>query len=87
MILIIMVYIPTIILTESRKMKQYLIIEKWTLYNNKATYRVMSDEALTDLQLADKKLDAYNLLNKDKNTNYFIVPFDENVLILSKLAS
>jgi hypothetical protein len=68
-------------------MKQYLIIEKWTLYADKPSYRVMDDEALTDLQLADKKMDAYNLLNKDKKISFFIVPFDENVLILSKLAS
>jgi len=47
----------------------------------------MGEEALTDLQLADKKMDAYNLLNKDKKISYFIVPFDESVLVLSKLAS
>jgi hypothetical protein len=68
-------------------MKQYLIIEKWILYTNKPSYRVKGEEALTDLQLADKKMDAYNLLNKDKNISYFIVPFDESVLVLSKLAS
>ena len=47
----------------------------------------MGEEALTDLQLADKKMDAYNLLNKDKKISYFIVPFDESLLVLSRLAS
>jgi|TARA_B110000503_G_C7044189_1_gene369521 hypothetical protein len=64
---------------------QYMIIEKWQLQGIKPRYDIKV--VIDDLLEADKKMDAYRLINTDKKQTYFIVPFDESILLLSKIAS
>ena len=61
---------------------KYLIINKWQLKDCKAHYYLK--EVVEGLELANKKLDAYQTIENDKNDNYYIVPFDESVLVLNK---
>jgi hypothetical protein len=61
---------------------KYIIINKWQLKDCKAHYYLK--EVVEGLELANKKLDAYQTIENDKNDNYYIVPFDESVLVLNK---
>ena len=60
---------------------KYLIINKWQLKDCKAHYYLK--EVVEGLELANKKLEAYQTIENDKNDNYYIVPFDESVLVLN----
>jgi hypothetical protein len=59
---------------------KYLIINKWQLKDCKAHYYLK--EVVEGLKLADKKLKAYQTIEEDKNDNYYIVPFNEEALLL-----
>jgi len=61
---------------------KYIIINRWKLPGAKAHYYLK--EVVEGLELANKKLDAYQTIENDKNDNYYIVPFDESVLVLNK---
>jgi len=61
---------------------KYIIINKLQLKDCKAHYYLK--EVVEGLELANKKLDAYQTIENDKNDNYYIVPFDESVLVLNK---
>ncbi len=51
-----------------------MIIEKWNIYNGKPQYRIMGEEIINDYSKAQKKLEAYKLLNNIKDQSYFILP-------------
>ena len=41
-------------------------------------------EVVDTLEIANAKLKAYQIIENDKNDNYFIVPFNENALLLTE---
>ena len=61
---------------------KYLIINKWQLKDCKPHYYLK--EVVEGLELADKKLKAYQIIENDKNDNYYIVPFNEEALLLTE---
>ena len=61
---------------------KYLIINKWQLKDCKPHYYLK--EVVEGLELADKNLKAYQTIEEDKNDNYYIVPFNEQALLLTK---
>ena len=61
---------------------KYLIINKWQLKDCKPHYYLK--EVVEGLELADKKLKAYQTIEEDKNDNYYIVPFNEEALLLTE---
>jgi len=61
---------------------EYIIINKWQLKDCKAHYYLK--EVVEGLELANKKLEAYQTIEEDKNDNYYIVPFNEQALLLTK---
>ena len=61
---------------------KYLIINKWQLKDSKPHYYLK--QVVEGLKLADKKLKAYQTIEEDKNDNYYIVPFNEQALLLTK---
>ena len=61
---------------------KYLIINKWQLKDCKPHYYLK--EVVEGLELADKKLKAYQTIEEDKNDNYYIVPFNEQALLLTE---
>ena len=64
---------------------KYLIIEKWQYNDCKPNYYLR--EVVDNLDVANVKLEAYNTLADKKTDSHYIIPFDENVLVLSKKAS
>ena len=64
---------------------KYLIIEKWKYKDAKPSYYLR--EVVDNLDVANAKLEAYNTLANKETDTLFIIPFDENVLVLSKKAS
>ena len=61
---------------------KYIIINKWKLQGAKPHYYLK--EVVEGLELANKKLEAYQTIEEDKNDNYNIVPFNEQALLLTK---
>jgi len=61
---------------------KYLIINQWQLKDYKPDYYLK--EVVEGVELADKKLKAYQTIEEDKNVNYYIVPFNEQALLLTK---
>ena len=61
---------------------KYIIINKWQLKDCKAHYYLK--EVVESFEIANAKLKAYQIIENDKNDNYFIVPFNENALLLTE---
>ena len=61
---------------------KYLIINKWQLEERKPTYYLK--EVVDTLEIANAKLRAYQIIESDKNDTYFIVPFNEEALLLTE---
>jgi len=51
----------------------------------KASYYL--EEVTDSIEEANKKLSAHNVLKRDENDSFYVVPFNEDVLVLNKLAS
>ena len=62
---------------------KYIIINKWQLKDSKIEPNYYIKEIVDTLEIANAKLKAYQIIENDKNDNYFIVPFDENALLLT----
>ena len=60
---------------------KYLVINKWQLEERKPTYYLK--EVVETLKIADAKLKAYQIIESDENDTYFIVPFNEDTLLLT----
>ena len=60
---------------------KYIIINKWQLKDSKPTYYLK--EVVETLKIADAKLKAYQIIESDENDTYFIVPFNEDTLLLT----
>ena len=60
---------------------KYIIINKWQLKDCKPHYYLK--EVVDNLETANSKLKAYQIIENDKNDHYYIVPFNEEALLLS----
>ena len=65
-------------------MQKYIIINKWQLKDSKCKPHYYLKEVVEGLEIANAKLKAYQIIENDKNDNYFIVPFNEEALLLNK---
>ena len=61
---------------------KYIIINKWQLKDCKPNYYLK--EVVDTLEIANAKLRAYQIIESDKNDSYFIVPFNEETLLLTE---
>ena len=61
---------------------KYMIINKWQLKDCKPNYYLK--EVVESLEIANAKLRAYQIIESDKNDSYFIVPFNEEALLLTE---
>ena len=61
---------------------KYIIINKWQLNDTKPHYYLK--EVVESLEIANAKLRAYQIIESDKNDSYFIVPFNEEALLLTE---
>ena len=57
-------------------------MNKWQLEDNKHNYYFK--EVVDDLKRANRLMELYQLTETDPNDSYYLVPFDENALVLSK---
>jgi len=61
---------------------KYIIINKWQFKDCKPNYYLK--EVVDTLEIANAKLRAYQIIESDKNDSYFIVPFNEETLLLTE---
>ena len=61
---------------------KYLIINKWQYKDSKPQYHLK--EVCENLEIANKKLKAHQLLKDTKEDIFYIVPFNEEALLLTK---
>ena len=61
---------------------KYLIINKWQYKDSKPQYHLK--EVCENLEIANKKLKAYELLNNKEENIFYIVPFNEDTLLLTE---
>ena len=61
---------------------KYLIINKWQYKDSKPQYHLR--EVCENLEIANKKLKAHQLLKDTKEDIFYIVPFNEEALLLTK---
>jgi len=63
---------------------KYMIINKWQIRDSKIEPNYYIKEVVDTLEIANAKLKAYQTIEEDKNDNYFIVPFNEEALLLTE---
>ena len=61
---------------------KYIIINKWQYSDCKPQYTLKV--VCENLEIANKKLKAYELLNDREENIFYIVPFNENTLLLTE---
>ncbi len=61
---------------------KYLIINKWQYKDSKPQYHLK--EVCENLEIANKKLKAHQLLKDTKEDIFYIVPFNEEALLLTE---
>ena len=61
-----------------------MIINKWQLKDSKIEPNYYIKEVVDTLEIANAKLKAYQIIETDKNDNYFIIPFNEEALLLTE---
>ena len=62
---------------------KYILINKWQLRDSKPHYYLK--QVCNDLKKADKLIELYRETESDNKSNtYYIVPFNEEALLLSK---
>ena len=61
---------------------KYIIINKWQYSDCKPQYHLKV--VCENLEIANKKLKAYELLNDREENIFYIVPFNEDTLLLSE---
>ena len=62
---------------------KYMIINKWQLKDSKIEPNYYIKEVVDTLEIANAKLKAYQIIETDENDNYFILPFNEEALLLT----
>ena len=68
--------------TIEKAIEKRLYLEK--LEDSKCKPHYYLKEVVESLEIANAKLKAYQIIETDKNDNYFIVPFNENALLLTE---
>ena len=63
---------------------KYIIINKWQLKDSNCKPNYYLKEVVDTLEIANAKLKAYQTIEEDKNDNYYIVPFNEEALLLTE---
>ena len=63
---------------------KYMIINKWQIRDSKIEPNYYIKEVVDTLEIANAKLKAYQTIEEDKNDNYYIVPFNEEALLLTE---
>ena len=63
---------------------KYIIINKWQLKDSNCKPNYYLKEVVDTLEIANAKLKAYQIIESDKNDSYFIVPFNEEALLLTE---
>ena len=61
---------------------KYIIINKWQYKESKPQYTLK--EICENLEIANKKIKAYELLNDTSENTFYIVPFNEDMLLLTE---
>jgi len=61
---------------------KYLIINKWQYKDSKPQYHLK--EVCNNLEIANKKLKAHQLLKDTEEDIFYIVPFNEEALLLTE---
>jgi len=61
---------------------KYIIINKWQYKDSKPQYTLK--EVCENLEIANKKLKAHELLNDREENIFYIVPFNEDTLLLTE---
>jgi len=61
---------------------KYIIINKWQYKDSKPQYTLK--EVCENLEIANKKLKAHELLNDREENIFYIVPFNEETLLLTE---
>ena len=61
---------------------KYIIINKWQYSDCKPQYHLK--EVCENLEIANKKLKAYELLSDTSENTLYIVPFNKDTLLLSE---
>ena len=61
---------------------KYIIINKWQYKDSKPQYHLK--EVCKNLEIANKKIKAYELLNDKAENTFYIVPFNEDTLLLTE---
>jgi hypothetical protein len=61
---------------------KYLIINKWQYKDSKPQYHLK--EVCENLEIANKKLKAHQLLKDTEEDIFYIVPFNEEALLLTE---
>ena len=61
---------------------KYIIITKWQYKDSKPQYTLK--EVCENLEIANKKLKAHELLNDTAENTFYIVPFNEDTLLLTE---
>ena len=62
---------------------KYIIINKWQLKDSNCKPNYYLKEVVDTLEIANAKLKAYQTIEEDINDNYYIVPFNEEALLLT----
>ena len=63
---------------------KYIIINKWQLKDSNCKPNYYLKEVVDTLEIANAKLKAYQTIEEDINDNYYIVPFNEEALLLTE---
>ena len=61
---------------------KYIIINKWQYKNSKPQYTLK--EVCENLEIANKKLKAHELLSDMSENTLYVAPFNEDTLLLSE---
>jgi len=63
---------------------KYIIMNKWQLKDSNCKPNYYLKEVVDDLKRANRLMELYKLTETDPNDSYYLVPFDESALVLSK---
>ena len=63
---------------------KYIIINKWQLKDSNCKPNYYLKTVVDDLKQANRLMELYRLTETDPNDNYYIVPFNEEALLLTE---
>ena len=63
---------------------KYIIMNKWQLKDSNCKPNYYLKKVVNNLEQANRLIELYQLTETDPNDTYYIVPFDENTLVLTE---